>query len=508
MSTAALVFHERVANVRPRDLMSLTIGRTELLLALTVSLVPLALLALVGAGCTPPPPDRAPERGGASVLSSMGFGLVDDGDAATSSGALTATFSAPVVGADGTLADLGTAHVNFTDSAGENVVRDIASATIVDAYPEGDIVYAVLFEQDAPWRYVVIAAHGAALQDGAVLALDGENAAALVVDEETGSGYLSSSGSLAIASASLIAGGVLTASIDVDLVEVGLDAWPESLFPFSNDGQPSEQAPASGAGSFDAPLDGSAGTANVTVAVDGFAPFVGTVATLQPADQATSIIVVTDGLGRRAFAIFIENAALVAGTTVSLGGYTAGAALFEEDGTQLAFVDGTLTLDAVDGHIAGSVNVVGDAWVIPAENGGGFEGEGESEDCTGIEALASTFAPAQVYVEEGIPADEMPAGYDKALTFTDGGNGMLGVLVESSVDLHVGGATAFTVVDYGGRPFPSAVLGLATCSQFLEIDSGSLDADIDDATGRMTGSLSYEVNGVSRTIALDVAVVP
>ena len=76
--------------------MSLTFGRNDLLLVLAIPLFPIALLALVAAGCTPPSTDARPAPGTRSeVLSSMGFGLIDDGDPATASGTLAATFDAP-----------------------------------------------------------------------------------------------------------------------------------------------------------------------------------------------------------------------------------------------------------------------------------------------------------------------------------------------------------------------------------------------------------------------------
>lgn len=472
-------------------------SRTFSLLAFVALLVSLAI-PLAMSGCTSPSPERDARTAGSSVLTSMGFGLTDDGDPLTTSGTLAATFDAPVIDAlvSSAVADLGSAHVAFDDAT-----RDIQSAAILHAYPDNDVAYAVLFEEAAPWRYVVVAAHESALAAGAVIALDGDNAAALVVDEETGSGYLSTSGTLTISAAALVDGGALVGSVDAVLVEVGLDAWPASLFPFSSDGAPSQTAPAAGAGSFDT----ATGAANVTVDVDteGWSTFTGTFATQEPADEFTSFIIITGEDGRRALAIYVDNASLVASSTLSLGGYVAGASLFEEDGTQIAFTSGTLTID-VASPIAGTVAIDGDAYVIPAEEWTGEQPPPEEaqEDCAALDSLAATFSPAHVYVEEGLTAGELPEGYDTVLTFADGNDvGMLGVLVETGADY----ATSFGTVTYEGGQFPSAVMGLATCSAYLEVQGGALDADIVDE--RMVGTLTFTVEGSSRTIALDVGVV-
>ncbi len=481
-------------------------SRTFSLLAFAALLASLAVPLLMS-GCTPSSsPDRAPvERANAGVLSSMGFGLTDDGDPLTSSGTLSANFDAPVLDYNvaSTVDDLGTAHVVFDDAT-----RDVDSAAIIGAYPDSDVAYAVLFENEAPWRYVVVAAHESALIDGATILLDGENAAALVVDEETGSGYLSQSGTLTITSASLADGGALVGQVDAELVEVGLDAWPEALFPFSSDGAPSEQAPSTGGGPFDA----GAGTASITVDVEGWPTFNGTVATQEPADDLTSFIVITGAAdeGRRAFVIYVDNGALADGASLSLGGYVAGAALFEEDGTQLAFTAGSLDITA-SSPLAGNVSITGEAYVIPADQWSG-EGEGEGEpfeeeDCTGLDAVASTFTPAHAYVEENLTAGELPEGYDTVITLADASDSsMLGVLVESGADY----STTFGVVSYEGGEFPSAVLGLSTCSAYVDIDAGGLAADIvlgdDGVSERMVGTLTYTVDGEARTIDLNVDV--
>jgi hypothetical protein len=481
-------------------------SRTSALLAFAALLASIAVPLALG-GCTPSASssrDRAPvDRANAGVLSSMGFGLTDDGDPLTSSGTLSATFDAPVLdyNVGSTVEALGTAHVVFDDAT-----RDVDAAAIIGAYPDSDVAYAVLFENEAPWRYVVVAAHEGALTAGATITLDGESAAALVVDEETGSGYLSQSGTLTISTSSLVDGGTLVGAVDAELVEVGLDAWPEALFPFSSSGTPSEQAPSSGGGSFDT----GTGTANVTVDVEGWPTFNGTFASQEPADDQTSFIVITGtSEERRAFVLYVDNGAIADGAALSLGGYVAGAALFEEDGTQLAFTAGSLAI-TTSSPLTGSVTITGEAYVIPADAWSG-EGEGEppfeEEDCTGLDALAATFAPSHVYVEEGLASNELPEGYDTVLTFADASeNSMLGMIVETGADY----ATSFGVVAYDGSTFPTAVLGLSTCNAYVEIDGGSLAADIvpgaDGVSERMVGTLDYTVDGEARTLALDVDV--
>ncbi len=472
-----------------------------------------ASLAVGLSGCTPATSRTSPRELRGGVLTSMGFSLTDDGDPSTPAGDLSASFDSPVIGAEEDLLDAGTAHAVFDD--GE---RDLSSATVIDAYPDADVVYAVLFDENEPWRYVIVAAHGADLVAGADVALDGQDAAALVVDENTGSGFLSSSGTLHVDTAELTSGGRLSGSLDAGLVEVGLDSWPEALFPFTVDGQPSERAAADGAGTFAAvtSVDGSSppGTADVSVSVDGYGTFTGGAAYAMPADDSDTVIVIEDGAGGRgALAIFVDNSALAAGT-VSLGGYVAGASLLEEDGTQIAFVDGTLTLDAVDtsegGVISGSFSVTGDAYVLPPDAYGdpGDPGNPDGEDCTGIDTLASTFTPAQAYLQTATPDDQFPAGYDRALTLTDDGAGMFGVLIPTGVDLHAGDAYAFSTVDFEGRPFPAAGLAIATCSQWIDVESGTLTAVLDDASGTVSGSLSYVVDGASRELGFEVPLVP
>ena len=106
-------------------------SRTFSLLAFAALLASLAVPLLMS-GCTPSSsPDRAPvERANAGVLSSMGFGLTDDGDPLTSSGTLSANFDAPVLDYNvaSTVDDLGTAHVVFDDAT-----RDVDSAAIIGA---------------------------------------------------------------------------------------------------------------------------------------------------------------------------------------------------------------------------------------------------------------------------------------------------------------------------------------------------------------------------------------
>jgi hypothetical protein len=97
----------------------------------------------------------------------------------------------------------------------------------------------------------------------------------------------------------------------------------------------------------------------------------------------------------------------------------------------------------------------------------------------------------------------MPDGYDRMLTFTDDGMGMLGLVVATDADL---ASYAFASIDFEGRAYPAAVIGLATCAQYVEIESGALSATTTD-DNRMTGTLDVIVAGAARTITLDVAII-
>jgi hypothetical protein len=130
------------------------------------------------AGCTPALDARKSKiKPAGPLLHELGFALSDDGDPSTDAGTLTSTFDSPVVDVDGSLESYGTAHVAFDDAA-----RDVASATVIGAIAGTDLSYALLFDPDVPWRYVVVAVHADALVADATLALDNESAAALVVD--------------------------------------------------------------------------------------------------------------------------------------------------------------------------------------------------------------------------------------------------------------------------------------------------------------------------------------
>ncbi len=475
-------------------------ARAPLVLAL-----PCLIAGLVG--CTRPGGDaRVDPRGG--LLSTLGFALTDDGDASTPAGDLQASFDAPVVGVDDELAAYGSAHVAFDDSA-----RDVASAGVINAIDGSDLTYAVLFDPDVPWRYVVVAAHAADLVEGAELPLDNDSAAALVVDEETGSGYLTDGGTLRVTSASLSSGGRLVAELTGGLVEVTLDEWPQGLFPFTDDGSELSTAPASGSGTFDAAWSErgeAAGAASFTIEVDGFGAFAADQASAMPMDDVSTAIVLASSADPSTIVVALADTAdLVAGAELSFDGFSTGAWLLAEDGTQVALTEGTLAITAASladgGAVTGSLTVSGEGYVLPPDEYPA-EGEGEGEeDCTGIDTLASDFAPVTAYVDGGFGPGELPDGYDRVLTLTDGGDGMFGLLLAESVDLAFAAPYAFASVDYEGRAWPAAALGLATCSQMVEVERGTLTAA--SAGGRLTGALEYVAGGATRTVTFDAELV-
>lgn len=471
-----------------------------------VLVVPCLLSSLAGCvrGETNP---HIEARGG--LMHTLGFALTDDGDLSTPAGDLTASFDAPVVGIDDPLEQYGTAHVAFDDSA-----RDVASATVIDAIEGSDLAYAVLFDPDVPWRYVVVAAHAAALVDGAELALDNDSAAALVVDEETGSGYLTDGGTLHVTSASLASGGRLVAELSGGLVEVSLDAWPQNLFPFTEDGSELEMAAAAGSGTFTALWSerGEAmGGASFSIDVAGFGAFSADQASAMPLDDVSTAIVLASSVDPSTIVVALADTAdLVAGASLAFDGFSTGAWLLAEDGSQVAFTEGSLTIDAAalieGGTVAGSLTVSGEGYVLPPDQyPSEGEGEGEGEDCTGIDTLASDFLPTTAYVDGGFGPGELPDGYDRVLTLTDGSNAMFGLLLPASVDLAVAAPYAFAMVDYQGRAWPAAALGLATCSQMIDVDSGTLTAATVD--GRLSGTLEYSVAGAPRSVPFDAELV-
>lgn len=473
-----------------------------LLRAPLVVVIPLLLSGITGCRLPTGPEPRIDARG--QLLHTLGFALTDDGDASTPAGDLNATFDAPVVGVDDDLSAYGTAHVAFDDAA-----RDLASAVVTDAVAGTDITYALLFDPDVPWRYVVVAAHQAALVDGAVLPFDNEAAAALVVDEETGSGYLADSGALTVTSASIASGGRLIAELSGSLHEVSLEEWPQNLFPFTEDGSELATVTAAGSGSFDAlwsERGEASGSASFTLEMAGLGSFTADQAFAMPLDDVSTAIVLASAADSENVVVALaDTAALAAGATLSFDGFSTGAWFLAADGSQVAFTEGTLTITSAElvdgGHVVGTLTIAGDGYVLPADEWSG-EGEGEGEDCTGIDTLASGFAPASVYLEGGFGPGELPDGYDRMLTFADDGAGLLGLLVATDVDFASATPYSFASVDYQGRPWPAAVLGIATCSQMIEIESGTLTASL--AAGRMTGELQYVVDGQARTLAIDV----
>lgn len=469
-----------------------------------VLVVPCLLSSLAGCVREETTP-RVEARGG--LMRTLGFALTDDGDLSTPAGDLLASFDAPVVGVYDSLEQYGTAHVAFDDSA-----RDVASATVINAIDGSDLAYAVLFDPDVPWRYVVVAAHAGDLIAGAELLLDNDSAAALVVDEETGSGYLTDGGTLHVTSADLHSGGRLVAELSGGLVEVSLDSWPQDLFPFTEDGSELATASASGSGSFEAVWSErgeAAGSASFSIDVAGFGAFAADQASALPLDEVSTAIVLASSADPSTVVVALADTAdLIAGASLSFDGFSTGAWLLADDGSQVAFTEGTLAITAASllegGMVSGTLSISGEGYVLPAEDYPS-EGEGEGEDCSGIDTLADDFAPVTAYLDGGFGPGELPDGYDRMLTLTDGGNGMFGLLLSASVDFAAPAPYAFSVVDYQGRAWPAAALGLATCSQMIEVEGGTLTASV--SNGRLAGTLDYGVAGVTRSVTFDAELI-
>jgi hypothetical protein len=450
------------------------------------------------------------------LLSTMGFALTDDGDPGTPAGTLEATFQAPVIGVDEDLDTLGTAHVAFDD-----VARDIASAGIVDAYPGTDIVYVVLFQTDAPWRYVIVAAHAADLTEGNTIAFDGTTAAAITVDEVTASGYLATNGSLTITSAAVASGGSISGSLVAELSEVALETWPEGLFPLSTDGdgESGEILHATASGSFEATftlqmieeMPAASGVADVTVAVDDHDTFHGVRSVAAPIDVGMTAIVIEDESAMNVLVLLVEDGFLVADGTAAFDGYSTGAWLLSSDGSQLALTTGSLHFDSADlvegGSISGSISSDGEAWFLPP---GGFSGDDGWDEppppsCGDLEESALSFVPTWVEIDE-LGEMEGFEGFDRALAFVDeGGSSGIGILLPPAIALEPGISYSYDLTPDMSIG-PVAFFGTATCEESAVIEGGMLTSTLDETSGRLSGSISYVVNTETREITFDLPV--
>jgi hypothetical protein len=488
-----------------------------------LSRVPLAsistsvLVLALASACAKPSAHDAPRQPRAGVLSTLGFALENDGDPATPAGDLTATFDAPVVdlvtNSAATLDAYGTAHVAFDDGA-----RDLASAAVLGAVSDTDVAYAVLFDADAPWRYVVVAAHAADLSSGAALALDNDQAAAIVVDELDGSAYVTTDGTLTITSASLEQGGRLVASVSGGLAEVTLESWPQNLFPFSDDDMEGETVTATGDGSFSAVWsergDGG-GSANFVLNVDGLTPFAADGAYAMPLESgSTAIVLTTASDPNRILVVAANNSALLADATIAFDGFASGAWLLEADGSQVAFTTGSLIITSATveegGTIEGSLHIDGVGYAMGADEfPGEGEGEGEGEwqqDCTGLDTLASDFVPAFAYIDGNYADDDLPPGFDRVLYFmNDAEDAAFGLLLAVDVDLSASQPYLFSTLDLEGTPYPTAMMALVTCDDSIVVDSGSLS--VSSIGEQLTGVLDATVSGAAHNWTFDVPLI-
>jgi len=450
-------------------------------------------------------------RDSTKLLGKMGFEVQAPLDAPVT-GALTATFTAPVTDNASAAETAGTAQVTVG-----GVERSLSSQAILHAYDATDLTYVVLYDANAPDFYVVIAAHAADLTDGAVLPLNNEGATAIVVDETGGSGQLSQGGTLTVVHADLQAGGTLEASLSTDLVDVTLDAWPENLLPLTEDGTPAERAVVTGQGSFTAIYttgrpDAPGGTSTVTVDIVGLPSVATSVASAFPMDdnQPITAILLQDPAGaQRGLVIAVPTASLTAGAQITLGSLEAGAWIFEEDGTQVAVAAGVLNVTAASltegGEISGSVTLSGNGYVFRCGEGSC----GEPDDpvvntCEFDAAAAQSFAPAGAAIEEA--QDGLPPPYGRILWLLDADSTHgLAVLLQQDDVVEDGIEISLAPADIGGRPLPIGIWFAEGCDNPWEVTEGQLTVAPNDGTS-LTGTAVFTVAGVSHTVEFSVGV--
>lgn len=484
------------------------------------------MLMLIGAlGCGVPARqhERAPEetratpptniRDTTKILGNMGFTVQAVQDAPVT-GALAASFDAPVTNDVTPAENTGTAQVSVDGNA-----RSLRSQTILHAYADSDLTYVVLFDDAAPDFYVVIAAHAADLVDGAALPLDGERATAIVVDESSGTGRLAQGGSFSVTHAQAVEGGVIQGSVTTELVDVTLDAWPENLLPLTEDGQPTERAAVTGQGSFSAVFSTSrepqsGGASDVSVDIAGIASITTSAASAFPIDDTqplTAIMLQDPSQPSRGLVIAVPTASLVDGAHITLGSLSAGAWIFLEDGTQVGAATGTLDIQSASlvegGTVNGSITLSGNGYVMRCPDGNCGEPVDEEPvpECTADGSALLTFVPAGAAFETA--EGGLPPPFDRILWLMDEAQTSgIAVLLRDDENLADGADLALGTVDVGGRPMSNAVWFEEACQAGLEITSGALALDpVTTETQRLTGSLTVAVGAETRTIAVDAA---
>jgi hypothetical protein len=415
------------------------------------------------------------------VLSSLGFALTPSGEAG-SSRTLEASFAAPVldlaVNAEAVVETYGSASLSI-----DSVVREMSSMFILSSIEDNDTSYGIIFDETAPWVYALVAASEGSFTPGVTLSLDGELAAAIVVDEAAGTAYVSEEGTLSVTSAELVEGGQIVASLTSSLVEVVLAASPQDVDPFAPD---PENVAASGSGRFDAPWRQGVGTTDLVITVDNYPPFTPnevSSSTLGEGEGQTTILLFTEAPEiARWLMVEVDTAALVPGTTIAIDGFLTRAELVGPNDTQISMT-GSLTLESVNldegGSIVGSLQVERGV-VTPQGEAPGVV------DCEDIEGNIARFTPSEAKLFDGFPEGELPPDYDRLLGIFAQSGDFIQIALLRDVDLSVATPYAFSTLVFEGTSYPVAFLDVVGCGG-IEFDSGVLEAAIDGAN--LSGTL-------------------
>lgn len=463
---------------------------------------------------------RAGQRGaGDDALAHRGFALTPS-EVQQPSGTLQVAFSAPVGPLSAPPGVAGAAQVTR-----EGVTTEWRALALVEDTSTPPLVYAVFEDPAAPAQQLVVAARLADVVAGSSLVLDGTQAALVLINDETGEASMGLSGALTVQDASLVAGGTLSAALDVTLTPVTLEQWPEALFPLTYDGTPTERAAATAAGAFDLVYETSGreappGTASITSTVEGFAPF--------SADQsfggstgdgyAQLYFLSSDG-SQRAVVVVLEESLLAAGE-VALGTYDAMAWQLEEDGTQIAFTAGTLTLTGASpvagAPVAGSLVLSGEAMVFRCGEGDCQPASEEPppvttdpQSCEGLSTLPDTFVPSEAGLQEYGPDESVP-GFSRALLLVDANQAaVFAALIPDDAVLQAGATVTLGTVEFQGSLFANAVYALESCyDSVVDVESGALTLTwTDDVTGAtLAGEGVVTAGGVSRPFSFNLPV--
>lgn len=439
---------------------------------------------------------RAFDDGG--LLDTLGFAAAaaSDDDPV---GAVSATFTAPITTFDTFEGALGASSLTVDDET-----RAVAALAIADAYSDDDLFYVVLFDEFATWQYVVIATRASALAPGD-LALDGELAVAVVIDENTGEGTIALDGALHIDAVDLSAGHI-EGSLASALFPVSLASWPQDLLPLTDDGEPLDEVALTASGAFSAVVSTgeeftSTGVASVSVSVDG-APAVFLSEAMAVSRSGELVVLVDDFASGTTLGVWLLSGAPTVGTH-AIGGSDVRVVVYGADGSAVEALSGTLTLDAVsldDGApVSGSVAIDGLALVYPEDD---FTDPDQPSTCEGLDAAVDGLAPTIGALYTVGPDEGFPPGFDRVLILWDETLGAgVQVLLADDADLALGVDLAPVVVE--GRLMPLAVIVRDGCEEPAFVDGGALSATLSETS--LSGSLSYTVGATARTIALDVA---